>query len=94
MDSVQLELCEGLYKQFSNMVEEMTNLCVESEKQLEEFKKNLQEKVIPEKVKCVSISFYSSWLKILLRQRDVCWLSYPERQKMLLIISPLLIMLE
>lgn len=60
MDSVQLELCEGLYKQFSNMVEEMTNLCVESEKQLEEFKKNLQEKVIPEKVKCVSISFYSS----------------------------------
>lgn len=60
MDSVQLELCEGLYKQFSNLVEEMTNLCVESEKQLEEFKKNLQEKVIPEKVKCLSISFYSS----------------------------------
>lgn len=60
MDPVQSELCEGLYKQFSNLVEEMTNLCVESEKQLEEYKKNLHEKVIPEKVKYVSISLDSS----------------------------------
>lgn len=50
MDSIQQELCNGLYTQFSAIVEEMMNLCLESEKQLEEYKKNLHEKVIPQKV--------------------------------------------
>ena len=50
MDSIQQEFCNGLDTQFSAIVEEMMNLCLESEKQLEEYKKNLHEKVIPQKV--------------------------------------------
>lgn len=50
MDSASIELCNGMYKEFSSLVEEMTNLCIESEKQLEEYKQNLHEKIIPEKV--------------------------------------------
>ena len=50
MDKIQPELCEGMYQQFSAIVQEMTDLCKECENELEEFKKNLQEKVIPEKV--------------------------------------------
>ena len=50
MDKIQPELCEGMYQQFSAIVQEMTDLCKECENELEEFKKNLQEKVIHEKV--------------------------------------------
>lgn len=70
MNTVQPELCEGMYQQFSAIVQEMTDLCKECEMELEEFKKNLQEKVIPEKVCWFVFSLKDSLSKILSKENS------------------------
>lgn len=51
-NSEQKEICSNIYKQFSALVTQLTDLCASSEAKLEEYKKNLDTTAIPEIV-CV-----------------------------------------
>ena len=46
--SQQKEMCNDIYKQFSALVTQLTDLCASSESKLEEYKKNLETTAIPE----------------------------------------------
>ena len=46
--SEQKEICNDIYKQFSTLVTQLTDLCANSESKLEEYKRNLDTTTIPE----------------------------------------------
>ena len=46
--SEQKEICNDIYKQFSTLVTQLTDLCANSESKLEEYIRNLDTTTIPE----------------------------------------------
>ena len=47
----QTELCREMYLLFSSLVTELTDLCIQSQLALEQYSRNLGEKLIPDQVR-------------------------------------------